>query len=51
MALYVITLGQYGEEAMIGAAFLPWWLPLVAVPVLLFGLFAGLGPLDLDEFL
>ncbi|WP_207588513.1 hypothetical protein [Halomontanus rarus] len=49
--IYIISGGAVGEEAMITAAVLPWWLPLVAVPPLLVLVFIGLSRLRLDEYL
>lgn len=48
--IYLFTGGKLGAEVMLEAAFLPWWLVLVAFPPLLILVILGLGILDLDEY-
>ncbi|UVE49650.1 hypothetical protein KU306_12120 [Haloferax larsenii] len=47
--IYLFSGGEFGAEAMVKAAVLPWWLPLIAVPPLLVLVFVGLSKLGLDE--
>lgn len=49
--VYIITGGSFGAEAMVEAAFLPWWLPLVATPLLLLLVLVGLAKFGLDDYL
>jgi len=49
--IYLLTGGNIGGDAMLEAAILPWWLPLIATPSLLILVILGLGIFDLDEYL
>jgi len=49
--IYLFSGGEIGAEAMIEAVVLPWWLPLIATPILLILIIVGLGILNLDELL
>lgn len=48
--IYLFTGGELGAEVMLEAAFLPWWLSLVALPPLLVLVILVLGILDLGEY-
>lgn len=48
--IYLSTGGELGAEVMLKAAFLPWWLALVAFPPLLILVILWLGVLDLGEY-
>ena len=48
--LYVLSRGAVGAEAMVKAAFAPWWVPLTAVPVVFILVVLVLGRLGLEEW-
>ena len=47
--LYVLSGGAVGAEAMVKAAFVSWWVPLTAVPVVFILVVFALGRLGLEE--
>lgn len=51
VVVYIVTGGEFGLRTMIESAFLPWWLTLAKVTLLLAIVFIALAKLDLTEYI